>query len=152
MIIHTVGYGNSSIQDFIRRLTEHEINHVYDIRREGSRGWCTEYNQGPRMSKLLAEYGYAYSEFPFLANHSETLEKYGEWLLTKEGAKAVTRGALLLYASGQVFKKSSFFTDEMPCLLCCERLPENCHRSLVAKAMVDYAKTEGIYWTVEHIE
>jgi uncharacterized protein (DUF488 family) len=128
--LYTIGYEGSSVEDFIDTLLDVEIDHVVDVR-------DIPLSRKPGFSKTalserLASAGIAYTHLRALGDPPEGraamragdrdkfLRVFAERLATMEAQSALRD--LLQIAEGQ-----------SAVLLCFERDPKECHRSIVAK-------------------
>ena len=141
--LYTAGYGNQSPTEFVKRLQEHEINQVLDVRRKRSKSWCFGYWAGSQMEHTLACHAIGYEHVYQLGNDYDTLAEYFGWLQSSEPRRILRDVARVIGNSPE-----SIF-----CLLCSEReaiVDEyvKCHRKYIADAIV---KKLGDGWEVEHL-
>ena len=125
MRIYTIGYGGLAPSEFVRELKERSIESVVDIRI-----WPIRANMGSCvMSKsvekgiqgLLARAGNGYFSLLELGNPVKDLT---DW----EG-----RYRRPIHSAGDsVFERLQDIPDPL-CLLCAEKRPEECHRSMLAE-------------------
>lgn len=135
MKLYTLGYGGRRPEDFVRLLVEHGVRTVADVRIAPERAFLGLFAKSRTsdagIEKLLGDAGIRYESLrelgnPFRASDDWTA-RYRE-LLAREG-ESLTRRLLEL---------------EAPlCLLCAEKLPAKCHRTLVVEWLAarghDYA-------------
>jgi uncharacterized protein (DUF488 family) len=122
--LFTIGYGGRKPDEFVRTLVQHGVRTIADVRIAPQRASMGSYVKAREpekgIEKLLAGAGIAYAWLEELGNefrHDEGWpERYRE-LLAREG-DARTRRLLAL--------------DGPTCLLCAEKRPAECHRTLVA--------------------
>jgi uncharacterized protein (DUF488 family) len=145
--IFTIGYEGASVRDLIVTLERAGVQHVMDVRE-------LPQSRRPGFSKnvlaqALAEAGIGYSHVKQLGDPKEGREaaRRGDF----EEFKAIfsahldlpeTRAALT-QAAGTVARQTTV-------LLCYERDPKTCHRSLVAKRLQDVCSLSVQHLGVVH--
>lgn len=125
MKLLTIGYGGRRPDDFVRLLVEHGVRTVADVRIAPQRAFLGVFAKARTgdagIEKLLGDAGIRYESLTELGNPFRDADdwagRYRE-LLAREG-EARTRRLLEL--------------DAPICLLCAEKLPAECHRTLVAE-------------------
>ena len=127
--IHTIGYEGAAIEDLIAALTRAGITRLLDIR------W-SPYSKRSEFSTdelraVLAEYGIAYTHIRALGNPPSGREA------ARTGHAAAFREIFSAHLHGPEGRAGleqalSFAADEAICLLCLEKSPTHCHRSMVA--------------------
>ena len=140
--IVTIGVYGFDLDSFLGTLRGAGADLVLDVRqRRGVRGSEYAWANAARLQVALAEAGVAYSHLKELAPTTELREaQYREDARRGEGkrSRTVISGA---YAEGyteQILDQVdlgpivSWIGGSVPALLCVERDPEACHRSLVA--------------------
>jgi len=135
---YTIGYGGRNPQGFLDLLKQNGVKVVVDVRlqpdraRIGSYARAKSHHKG--IQKLLATVGIKYISVVELGNlfleYADWRERYRELM--------VKAGDLLTQRFGNV--PTPF------CLMCAEKSPTECHRSLIA----EYLVSRG--YEVEHIE
>jgi uncharacterized protein (DUF488 family) len=138
MKFYTIGYGGRNPQEFLDILKEKGVKVVVDVRlrpdHSSMGSFAKAKSQDKGIQKLLATVGIEYISVVELGNVflecADWRERYRELL-----AKA---GDLLTQRLENV---STPF-----CLMCAEKSPAECHRSLIA----EYLASKG--YEVEHIE
>lgn len=157
-VIYTIGYGNMAPDDFVAKLKEAGITYVLDVRRKGSRSWCSKYGRGSSIGALLwGDHGreipdIEYGTWGSFGNEFDKLEAYNEWLL-----RCRARSLEYLASRLKVNPLSRY------CLLCAEKdvydsyIPldtgeevfvTKCHRGCVAEALLAQL---GEGWSVKHL-
>lgn len=144
--IMTAGYGNLSPDQFVALLKDAGVTVVVDIRRGGSRSWCSEYKWGGPMKRWLWKEGLYYCTWSKFANNFQTLPEYEDWIATEQGRERVRVMVSSITIPWQY---------QSVCLVCSEGTPfeadgvtPRCHRVLVADALV---KELGEGWVVVHL-
>lgn len=145
-ILYTIGYGDSMPEDFVTRLEDADISVVLDVRRKGSKSWNRKYNHGSDasgMAMLLRNGGMLYGTWPVLGNPFDRLDAYVDYLSKDRQLANIEKLVRLVEER----------SDDVICLLCCERDAYkddevNCHRVYVADALV---KLLGDGWEVCHL-
>lgn len=127
--IFTIGYEKAGLQDFLRTLHREEITLLIDIR---AIAWSRrpEFAQG-NLTKSLAVQNIAYRHMKALGNPAkiradDNQEPYPETFLAHLATAAAQHG---------LNEVRRLTREAVPCLLCYERDPRQCHRSLVAAAL-----------------
>ena len=142
MRIFTIGYENAAMSDFIDALTSAGVERVIDVRAvPNSRR--PGFSKTP-LSNALAELGIEYVHLRALgtpadgrtaarAGRHEDLERiYASQL---ELPEAIAEGAQML----------ALASEKPSALLCYERDPEHCHRTLLLKAVARGAEIVDLY-------
>jgi uncharacterized protein (DUF488 family) len=138
MKFFTMGYGGRTQDSFIDLLKHHNVRTVVDVRLRPDRSSMGSYARAKSadkgIQKLLATVGIEYLSVVELGNvfmeYADWRERYRD-LLEKAGD-------LLIQRLGNI---STPF-----CLMCAEKSPAECHRSLIAEYLVSKGHE------VEHIE
>ena len=130
-IIYTIGHTKTSLERFIRRLQDAEVDAVIDIRLRNT-SQLAGFAKRDDLAFILREgFGIAYHHFPELAPTDEIFDAYraeGDWpayerefrrLLAERDSAAVGSELLGRY--------------QHLCLLCSEPTADHCHRRLVAE-------------------
>lgn len=145
-VFHTLGYEQSDVQDYISRLEEHGVTVVVDVRDMPlSRKKGFSKNQ---LNTLLEEAGISYIHYRSLgapkALRVELIET-GRW----SNYASKYRDQVLRHRKDEVDELVDLAREETISLLCFERDPMECHRSIVAREMEKRAK--GFELSVKHI-
>ena len=146
----TIGVYGFTLEEFLRRLTDADVRLVLDVRqRRGVRGPQYAWANSKRLQAALAEAGIEYQHHPELAPTTELRElqyreddRLGVGKRSREQLAAEYRER---YTS-EILDQADLdaVVAELPgggagALLCVERDPEACHRSLVAERIAaDY--------------
>jgi uncharacterized protein (DUF488 family) len=138
----TIGVYGFDGAGFIRALQEAEVGIVLDVRqRRGVRGSEYAWANSKRLQAALGEAGIGYSHLPELAPTTEMRQlQYEEDARRGEGKRSRTElaPAYVERYTEEVLDRVDlepivrFVGDNRAALLCVERDPEACHRSLVA--------------------
>jgi uncharacterized protein (DUF488 family) len=153
----TIGVYGFDGPGFIRALKEAEVGLVLDVRqRRGVRGSQYAWANAKRLQAALAEAGIGYSHLPELAPTTEMRQlQYEEDERKGEGKRSRTvlaPGYVRVYTEEVLDRVDlepivRFVGDNRAALLCVERDPEACHRSLIAQRLAD-----ELGLTVEHLK
>jgi uncharacterized protein (DUF488 family) len=143
MVIHTIGYEGAPLGEFIDALRQAEITQLIDVREIpwSRRGEYTK----KILSGALIDAGIQYLHLKSLGNPKESRDaaKSGDMdtyrrlfarHLETEAAQAGLAQVVEMTRAGMV------------CLMCLERQPERCHRSMVAARLA-----EEFALTVRHL-
>ncbi len=127
--IHTIGYEGAAIEDLISTLARAGITRLLDIRElpYSKRG---EFS-ADELRAALADYGIAYTHIRTLGNPPAGREA------ARAGHAAAFREIFSAHLNGPdgragLEKALAFAANEAVCLLCLEKSPAHCHRSMVA--------------------
>lgn len=153
----TIGVYGFDGPGFIRALQEAEVGVVLDVRqRRGVRGSQYAWANAKRLQAALSEAGIGYSHLPELAPTTEMRElQYREDERRGEGKRSRTELApeYVERYTAEVLDHVDlepivrFVGAQRAALLCVERDPEACHRSLIAARLVQELGT-----TVTHLK
>lgn len=142
MTVATIGVYGWTLETFIVALRAAHMPKVIDVRqRRGVRGSEYAWANAQRLQAALAEAGLAYHHHKELAPTTELRQlQYAED--AKQGAGKRSRGSLAgvyreRYAN-EILDRADLasLVPELPAaLLCVERDPEACHRSLIAERL-----------------
>ena len=143
----TIGVYGFDGPGFLRALREAEVGIVLDVRqRRGVRGSEYAWANSKRLQAALGEAGIGYSHLPELAPTTEMRQlQYREDERRGEGKRSRTELAPV-YArryTEEVLDRVDlepvvrFVGNNRAALLCVERDPEACHRSLIAARVHD---------------
>jgi len=138
----TIGVYGFDGPGFIRALQEAEVGVVLDVRqRRGVRGSEYAWANAKRLQAALGEAGIGYSHLPELAPTTEMRQlQYEEDARRGEGKRSRTELApeYVSRYTEEVLDRIDlepivrFVGKQRAALLCVERDPEACHRSLIA--------------------
>jgi uncharacterized protein (DUF488 family) len=130
MKFFTIGYGGRRPDDFVKLLAEHGVRTVADVRIAPEHAFLGVFAKArtPQsgIEKLLADAGIGYASLKELGN---PFRDEADWpgrtreLLAREGEERTRR---LLALDGPI------------CLLCAERKPDACHRTLIAEWLAQH--------------
>jgi len=153
----TIGVYGFDGPSFLRSLSDAGVILVLDVRqRRGVRGSEYAWANARRLEAALAEAGIAYSHLPELAPTTEMRQlQYREDERRGEGKRSRTELApeyVQRYEAeilGQVDLAPivNWIGSKRAALLCVERDPEACHRSLIAKRL-----QQGFGFEIEHLK
>ena len=127
--IHTVGYEGAAIEDLITTLARAGITRLLDIR-ESPYSRRGEFSTD-QLRAALAEYGIAYTHIRTLGNPPAGREA------ARAGHAAAFHEIFSAHLNGPDGREGleqalGFAANEAVCLLCLEKSPTHCHRSIVA--------------------
>lgn len=141
----TIGYEQNEPESFLKLLRDNRIDVVVDVRQMPlSRKKGFSKNQ---LRELLAGEGIDYVHMQTLGAPKtirDRLHENGSWWEYVKGYEKV-----LADRGEDVLSLIDFAKGQRICLLCFERKPEECHRSLVAREMEK--RGNGSNLRVEHI-
>ena len=134
MKLYTIGFTQTSAEEFFHRLGDNGVRRVVDIRLKphGQLSGFAKQADLPYFLRELAA-GCEYVHLPVLAPTKEILKGYradGDW------QKYVTDfEALMATRNIPDALDRAAFESVVCCLLCSEATPEQCHRRLVAERL-----------------
>lgn len=153
----TIGVYGFDGPAFVRALEEAEVGIVLDVRqRRGVRGSEYAWANAKRLQAALAEAGIGYSHLPELAPTTEMRQlQYREDERLGEGKRSRTKLApeYVDRYTAEVLDQVDlepvvrFVGRQRAALLCVERDPEACHRSLIAARLERELGGEVIHLT-----
>ena len=129
MKFFTIGYGGTDPGHLIKLLKEHGVEAVIDVRLWPHRASMGSYVLAKTPEKgiqhLLTKEGIQYNSFIELGNPFLQLD---DW---KDHYRQ------LLASSGDLLTERLLKIPERCCLLCSEKQPEQCHRSIIAEFLIE---------------
>lgn len=130
--IYTIGYEGASTEDLVAALKEAGVTRLLDIR-ESPYSRRHEFSTD-ELSAALESYGIAYSHIGELGNPPAGREA------ARAGHMAAYREIFAAHLDGPDGQKGleralALAANESVCLLCLEKAPSHCHRSMVAARM-----------------
>ena len=142
MTVATIGVYGWTAEEFLEALRRAKVGRVLDVRqRRGVRGSEYAWANSQRLQALLAEAGIEYTHHPDLAPTTELRRLQYE----KDERAGVGKRSRVELAPEYRSRYESEILDradlrpivaELPAaLLCVEREPEACHRSLIAERL-----------------
>ena len=138
MKFFTIGYGGRKPQEFLDLLNQRGVKVVIDVRLRPDHASMGSYARAKSADKgiqgLLDTVGIEYLSILELGN---IFLEYGDWR---------ERYRDLLGRAGDLLTQRLKNVPSPFCLMCAERAPAECHRSLIA----EYLASKG--YEVEHIE
>jgi uncharacterized protein (DUF488 family) len=137
MKVYTIGYGGRRPQEFIAILKEHGVITLADVRLLPERTRFGSYKKAKESSKgverLLSDAGIKYVWLRELGNIYMDSDDWSE------------KYRLLLEAEGDRRTERLLNLQFPVCLLCAEKDPERCHRSIIAEHLA------GRGFEIEHL-
>ena len=129
--IYTVGYGNLQPDAFFGMLKDNQITHIVDVRADAT-GWNAKYH-GPAMEKELKECGIHYQHIPDLGVPKAMRDSLPEgYEVLPDDFKTEYRERVAPCLVDHI----DTFNGAKTALLCSEKDPRRCHRSILAKMLV----------------
>jgi uncharacterized protein (DUF488 family) len=146
--VGTVGVYESDLDHFLAALREHDVRQILDVRqRRGVRGREYAWANAQRLEAALADAGIDYRHHKELAPTTELRHlQYEEDARQRVGkrSRSVLAPAYVERYTREILAPADLdaLVAELPdagigALLCVERDPEACHRSLVAARLAD---------------
>ena len=142
MRIFTIGYERATVAEFVAALHKAGVERVIDVR-------ALPLSRRPGFSKTplkgaLAEAGIDYVHLKALGTPSDgrTAARAGRHA---DMARIYAGQLELPEAMVQSAQMLEFATEKPSALLCMEREPEHCHRSLLLKAVADDAEIVHLF-------
>jgi len=146
--IYTIGYEGMTLDTFVERLRSSTVDIVVDVR-------ANPVSRKPGFAKralaeAMADANMAYIHVVELGCPRVVRDRYdrdGDW-----GAYTVGFRAHLRAQSAQVASLADLSARARVCLLCFEKDPNRCHRSLVARAVAGLSGAAVIHLTAKGVE
>ena len=146
--VATIGVYGFTIEKFIDTLREADVGLILDVRqRRGVRGSEYAWANSARLQSALAEAGIEYRHHKELAPTTELRRlqyREDERLGVGKRSRAELAPAYRERYTSEILDRvdlapivAELPTDAASALLCVERDPEACHRSLIAERMAD---------------
>jgi uncharacterized protein (DUF488 family) len=136
--VYTIGYEGLGIPDFIGRLKAHSITRLIDVREiplSRKRGFSKS-----QLKKLVESEDIEYVHMRSLGSPT---------IIRLELKKNHNYDQFFLAFSDHLSKNLDSITtlhkyiqDGINCIMCFERFPEKCHRSVIAKKIKEYSGNE----------
>ena len=129
--IFTIGHTKTSLERFIRRLQDAEVDAVIDIRLRNTSQLAGFAKRDDLAFILRESFGIAYHHHPELAPTGEIFDAYrqsGDWPAYERGFRL-----LLVERNAEAIGRELLDRYQRPCLLCSEPTADHCHRRLVAE-------------------
>jgi uncharacterized protein (DUF488 family) len=143
--LFTIGFTRKSLEQFITLLRNARVDAVVDVRRHNT-SQLAGFAKRDDLEFLLREgFGIRYQWLSELAPPPELLARYrqdGDWESYAAEFRRLIQTEGMLDAATPILDQYA-----RPCLLCAEDEAEECHRSLLAKALE--AERPGL--TVKHL-
>ncbi|MFZ4509200.1 MAG: DUF488 family protein [Fimbriimonas sp.] len=129
--IYTIGHSNHQIEAFLDLLQRHEIAVVADVRSSPYSRWQPQFNQSD-LRKSLSRSGIRYEQFcEELGARSPDQRCY------EHGRVIYQRLADSKAFRDGIARLRSFATTQRVAMLCAEREPLECHRSILIGKVLD---------------
>lgn len=140
--IYTIGYEGTAPEDLIATLKQSGVTRVLDVR-EVPYSRRQEFSS-EALATALAAYGIAYTHIRELGNPPAGREA------ARAGHAAVFREIFTAHLAGRdgqrgLEKALAFAKEEPVCLLCMEKAPVHCHRSMVTAKMHETSGQEIVH-------
>ena len=133
--VHTIGHSNHAIAVFLEMLRSHGIETLVDIRSVPN----SRYNQQFRQEALrqaLQESGITYHHMQSLGGKRPARKDSPNLGFRQGGGFQGYADYMQTPAFDEALKSLIALSDRTRCaIMCAEKLPENCHRSLVSDAL-----------------
>jgi len=144
MVFYTIGYQERNLDEFIKRLQDFGINILVDVR-EIPFSRKKGFSKTP-LSSSLKESSIEYVHLKELGSPKTLREK-----VRLDGDYEDFFKKYLAYVRSQmttIEKLHGIISKKLCCIMCYERLPENCHRRIIAEKVKE---VDGNGLMVQHI-
>ncbi len=140
--IYTIGYQSAAVEDLIATLKQAGVTRVLDIR-EVPYSRRQEFSSEP-LAAALQQYGIAYTHIRELGNPPAGREA------ARAGHAAAFREIFTAHLAGKDGQRGlsqalTLAAAEPVCLLCMEKAPAHCHRSMVTAKMREATGQEIVH-------
>src|SRR5262245_16247852 len=130
----TIGHSTRTLDEFLALLRAHEVERIVDVR-SLPRSRRMPHFSGPALARSLADVGIEYTHIPDLGGlrNPSTSPKYAGLPEAFRGYGAHMETARFLAGLEELVRLAS---ESRVAFLCAEADPRNCHRSLIADALL----------------
>ncbi|HZZ73111.1 MAG TPA: DUF488 domain-containing protein [Pirellulales bacterium] len=133
--VWTIGHSTRTSKEFVALLRAHRITRVVDVRKLPGSRRHPQFNQTELAATLAAE-GILYSHLPGLGGLRRGVENSPNGAWRNKSFRAFAD-----YMQTDAFQAAlrpvlEWAVSERPALMCAEAVPWQCHRSLIADALV----------------
>jgi len=142
--LFTIGYEGRNLDEFVLYLKSFHVRRLIDIR-EIPLSRKKGFSKSVLKSRLESE-NIEYVHFRSLGSPSQIRHKLKADLDYEDFFRSYTEHLLL--NSNSLLEAIRYIDEGLSCLMCFERTPENCHRSIVAQKILEI---EGHKIQVRHI-
>lgn len=138
--IFTIGFGKKSLRQFVKLLKDANVTILVDVRLNNT-SQLSGFAKKDDLAYILELIGIGYIHDLSLAPDADLLEDYKKKRIVWEEYSQRYLSLLEKRDLGQMVER--ILGQEIPCFLCSEDRPQNCHRSLLANYLRDHS-TENI--------
>lgn len=134
MILYTMGFTQKSAEDFFKKIRNHQIDIVVDVRLN-NRSQLAGFSKGRDLAfflKELADCNYDHNDF--FAPTKVLLQDYKKGIKSWDDYVEIYKELILRRNMTSYFMRC-YNEYISPLLLCSEATPEQCHRRLLAEAI-----------------
>ena len=131
---YTIGHGNRGIQEFLGVLTTHQIRCVVDVRAHpGSR-------RHPHFSRTVLETGLAGADIDYVWEGASlggmrTPSKASPHIALEAGMRGFADHMATPEFEDAIARVTALAEQRRTAIMCAEKLPSQCHRSLISDAL-----------------
>ncbi len=124
--VFTIGHSDHSFEQFMRLIMRHGVEELIDVRTSPYSRWATDFNR-EKLEMNLEDTGVGYTYLGgALGGRPRSLDLYDpNWIADYELMAASTD------FDEDIEQVKRIAEDRIVCLLCSERQPEDCHRTLL---------------------
>jgi uncharacterized protein (DUF488 family) len=145
-IIYTMGYTKKSLQEFVKLLTQNNIEKLIDIRLKNT-SQLAGFAKAEDLKFILENFlKIKYEHIPLLSPSKDIFDKYKKNKDWEEYFKSFNN--LMLDRKMDLILKEAITDNNKVCLLCSEDSPKKCHRKLLAEF---YKKNSSIETEIIHL-
>ena len=127
----TIGCSQKGLRRFLELLKEAGVTRLVDIRLHNT-SQLAGFAKKEDLACICELAGIEYVHVPELAPNEEILQRYRKVDKDATSFHAEFRALLEERDAGRLWETEAFATG-VPCLLCSEHLPQQCHRKVVAE-------------------
>jgi uncharacterized protein (DUF488 family) len=132
--LYTIGYGGSTPELVVRALQEEGVQLLLDVRSRASCRWQPGF-QGEALKGLVEKGGIEYQHWPTLGGEQPRWSQ-GEAERCVDAIKGVGLPQRIVKPGSSPIEYIAVdWSQRTVCLLCAERDPNRCHRTLLARTM-----------------
>lgn len=150
MHLYTIGHSNRTAEDYLALLKQHGIERLVDVRRVPRSRFNPHFNE-KSLATLLAEHRIAYEPIPELGGMRKAQPNSINTAMRKDGGFQGFADYMQTLEFEMALERL-LDNDKRTAFMCAEREPSQCHRGLIADALVarghrvtHIVRTEEIY-------
>lgn len=134
MIVYTVGHSSLTIEAFIELLRAHAIARLIDVRRHAASRRHPQFG-APALARALGAAGIEYRREPDLGGFRDARPDSRNTAWPEKGLRGYADHAASDAFRAALARLLAAAAEATSAIMCAERLPEQCHRQILADAL-----------------